>query len=175
VIVFSLDVPLAQWEAIPDWDSTGGRLEAVRRQLRSSFARQLDRIVPFSPLSPATQREILRQQVRELRTELGSYRVGIQLRQSAVDLICSRGYSAENGAVELVPYFRSSVADPIRKLVANRRRDSMVMVHVKARDGEIVFQSSRGRDSGASTALTDERVTRRRGTKKSRRETGEIG
>ena len=93
--------------------------ERLRRQFLPEFLNRLDEVVVFAPLSPASLRNILAQQVRLATSRLSSaeFNITISLAPSAADFLLEEGYDAVNGARPLRRLIERVVVTELSRLI----------------------------------------------------------
>lgn len=109
---------------------------------RPEFFNRIDAVVRFTPLTPATIREITTKELTELATREGMRKAGLTLQWSeeVLDLIAAQGFDPRFGARPLQRTLETLVVAPLaRFLLAHPRvRNTTVRVTVTVQ-GELMF------------------------------------
>ncbi len=129
-------------------------MSAVRRHFSPEFVNRIDAIITYAPLSAATLRSILDQQLEELqrhiRKRLGGRAFTISVTEAAREFLLEKGTSPEFGARELKRTIHRSLVQPLAALqVAEKIRPGAVVVaDWDRRTDRLRLVPQRGRDAG---------------------------
>ncbi len=88
-------------------------LNELRKLFRPEFINRLDSVIVFRALSHADIREIVQLEIGKLRQRVVENRLGLELRESALEWLAEHGYSAEYGARPLKRLIQQDVETPL--------------------------------------------------------------
>ena len=130
-------------------DSAGGDLsegarnqvtEALRAHFKPEFLNRIDDIIFFHSLGRAHIRRIVRIQMGLLTARLADRHRGIELSESAVDLVAEHGFDAAYGARPLKRTLQRLVLDPLATRMLNGELPEGGEIVVDAKDGALTFE-----------------------------------
>ena len=132
-------------------DDSGGDLdEGVRRQVadalrahfKPEFLNRIDDVIFFHSLGRAHIREIITIQIQQLTERLAERRVGIELSDTALDLLAVHGFDPVYGARPLRRTLQRLVLDPLATKLLDGQLPEGGSVRVEAAGGDLVFETS---------------------------------
>ncbi|MFP4075239.1 MAG: ATP-dependent chaperone ClpB [Halochromatium sp.] len=116
-------------------------MESVRQAFRPEFINRLDEIVVFHPLDEAQIRAIAGIQIGYLKQRLADREMGIQLSDTALDLLGEAGFDPVYGARPLRRAIRAQLENPLAQQILAGKFAPGDTIEVDARDGELLFES----------------------------------
>ena len=126
----------------PDGSISAEAQQAVRAELRGSFRpeflNRLDEIIMFRPLTRENLSGIVDIMVDGLRKRLADRRVGLELTDSAKQLIIDRGYDPLYGARPLRRYLQSSAETLIAREILRGDISAGSTITLDVENGELV-------------------------------------
>ncbi|MDA1093316.1 MAG: ATP-dependent chaperone ClpB [Acidobacteria bacterium] len=129
-------------------DTAGGDLsegvrqqvtEALRAHFKPEFLNRIDDIIFFHSLGRAHIRRIVHIQMELLTARLADRHIGIQLSESAVDLLAAQGFDPAYGARPLKRALQRLVLDPLATRMLNGALPEGGEVVVGVDGGELTF------------------------------------
>ncbi|MFQ5828375.1 MAG: ATP-dependent chaperone ClpB [Candidatus Methylomirabilia bacterium] len=115
-------------------------LEELRNNLRPEFLNRIDEIVIFNALGRAEITKIVEIQARHLKTRLADKRIGIELTESAKELLAREGYDPTFGARPLKRTIQRLVQDPLALRLLEGEFQEGDTVTVDADNGQVIFK-----------------------------------
>jgi ATP-dependent Clp protease ATP-binding subunit ClpC len=110
----------------------------LRKIFSPEFLNRIDNIVFFGHLEPDQVRAIVRMQIDQLaKLVQDQHGVTLQVEDSAVDLICEKGYVREYGARSIQRTIQRLVTEPLSRKILEGLRGA---VRVRTENGEIVLE-----------------------------------
>lgn len=143
-LVLSLHISTDDWPTGTGAEETLYRHIGIRQQLPSPLANLVDKLVPFFPLEIDAQRSIVREGLKTLRDRLRDQNVHVKMGNSAYDLIVREAYSDQAGASRILPMFEEIISKKLLEKAGRGAPDEGLVVHIRARDGKILFQKNAG-------------------------------
>ncbi len=114
-------------------------MDALRSQFRPEFLNRIDEVIVFHSLGLEQTKKIVDIQLEGLRKRLAERRVGLELTESAKELLAAQGYDPAYGARPLKRTIQHRLVDPLAlKLLSGEYREGDTIV-VDALDGEFLF------------------------------------
>jgi len=125
---------------------------ALRAAFKPEFLNRIDDIIVFHRLGREHLAEIVQIQLRRLRKLLADQKLGLELSERAIDLVCEEGYDPAFGARPLKRAIQRLVQDPLAKeILAGRYRPGDTIYVDRAGDhltfGQVAFASGSGGNS----------------------------
>jgi len=111
----------------------------VQAQFRPEFINRLDEIVVFHPLGKAQIREIARIQTSYLQKRLGERQIGIELEDSALQLLGNVGFDPVYGARPLKRAIQQQLENPLAQKILSGEFTAGDSIRVAAEGGALVF------------------------------------
>ena len=115
--------------------------DAVKRHLRPELLNRISRTVVFNPLSKENVREIAEKFIARLNARLGDQCITVTLEESVYELLMERGYSAELGARPMERAIESLIAQPLAKMILERRLDQGTELIASVSEGRVIFET----------------------------------
>jgi ATP-dependent Clp protease ATP-binding subunit ClpB len=116
--------------------------EALTEHFRPEFLNRIDEIVEFQPLTRDQLGEIVELQLRRLRDRLAERGLGLELTDSAKDLVAEAGWDPTYGARPLKRALQRLVENPLALRLLEGEFAEGDTVRVDAQDGELVFEKT---------------------------------
>ncbi|MBI5462420.1 MAG: ATP-dependent Clp protease ATP-binding subunit [Gammaproteobacteria bacterium] len=112
-------------------------IHECKKYFRPEFINRIDDIVVFHPLSQAVLRDILDYPLRELQNELADKGVGLEIDDSARDVLVKEGYEPMFGARPLRRTVERLLVQPIAQLLVEGAIGRGGILKVTALDGRV--------------------------------------
>jgi ATP-dependent Clp protease ATP-binding subunit ClpA/CHAT domain-containing protein len=112
-------------------------MERLRETFRPEFLNRIDEIVIFRPLSQEQARAITRLQMNELAARLLEQGLTLHADESAIDLLCTEGFSQTQGARPLRRVIEKMLTVPLSLRILLANIPERGEVHVSAVDGKL--------------------------------------
>ncbi len=127
--------------------------DAVKAWFRPEFFNRIDRVLPFSPLSQSSIRQILDLKVDGLRGRAGfqSRRVSLDLSEDACEFLAEVGYLPAYGARQLQRALTDRVLAPVSGLLNERVGSEALTVSVGTEAGALSFKAEENADDLETT------------------------
>lgn len=94
--------------------------ETIASEMSREFINRVDATIVFQPLSRATVRQIAKDEIRRTRERLATRGYDLEIGQPVIDIVASKGYSAELGARHLQRNIESLLIAPLALLPRGR-------------------------------------------------------
>jgi len=114
-------------------------MESVQAHFRPEFINRVDDIVVFHPLGKSQLRAIVDIQLGYLRKRLADRDIGLELDDSARDLLGEAGFDPVYGARPLKRAIQSQVENPLAQRILRGEFGPGAKIKVSAKGGELVF------------------------------------
>lgn len=118
--------------------------DSVMAQLRSSFKpeflNRIDEIVLFKPLQRAEIFKIIDLQIADLSKRLSELEIGIELTDSAKDLILEEAYSVQYGARPVKRYIQREIETRLSRMLIAEELIPGNTAKIKAENGELIIE-----------------------------------
>ncbi len=114
-------------------------LERLRETFRPEFLNRIDEVVIFRPLNSDQARAITRLQMNELATRLLEQGLVLQADESAIELLCTEGFSATQGARPLRRVIEKLLTVPLSLRILLANIPERGEVHVSAAEGKLAI------------------------------------
>ena len=111
--------------------------ELLRRSFRPEFLNRIDETVCYKPLTEAEIGQIAELQIRNLRKNLDSKQLKLEITDKAMDIIVREGYDPIYGARPLKRFIQSHVETEIAKCILKDDPAPGATVTVDGTDGSI--------------------------------------
>ncbi|MEJ1353995.1 MAG: ATP-dependent chaperone ClpB [Candidatus Sedimenticola sp. (ex Thyasira tokunagai)] len=132
-----------------DYDSMKSAvMEVVSSHFRPEFINRVDEMVVFHPLGREQIRAISAIQINYLQKRLEDHDIGLELSESALDLLGEAGFDPVYGARPLKRAIRQQLENPLAQEILAGRFSSGDRVCVDAKEGVLVFDSEGGPGCG---------------------------
>src|SRR5437763_1525711 len=118
--------------------------EALKQHFRPEFLNRIDDTIVFHELTKAEVTQIVDLMIRRVRTQLESQGLGLELTDSAKELLADKGYDPTLGARPLRRAIQRMVEDPLSERILFKEFRAGVTIIVDAENDEIVFRSIEG-------------------------------
>jgi ATP-dependent Clp protease ATP-binding subunit ClpB len=125
-------------------------VEEMRERFRPEFLNRIDEIVVFEPLTREQLREIAGLQLRRLRERLAERGLGLELTESAEDVLAEAGWDPTYGARPLKRAIQRLVENPLALRLLEGDFADGDTVSVDAVDGELVFERAGASEPAAA-------------------------
>ncbi|MFL5971668.1 MAG: AAA family ATPase, partial [Gaiellaceae bacterium] len=116
--------------------------EAMREFFRPEFLNRIDEVVEFHALNREQLGEIVELQLRRLRDRLADRGLGLELTDSAKELVTEAGWDPTYGARPLKRALQRLVENPLALRLLEGEFAEGDTVRVDAKDGELVFEKA---------------------------------
>ncbi len=114
-------------------------MDALQGHFRPEFLNRIDEVVVFHPLTREDIKRIVDIQLEGLCKRLAERRIGLELTDSARELLATQGYDPAYGARPLKRTIQHNLVDPLAlKVLAGEYHEGEAVV-VDALDGEFLF------------------------------------
>jgi ATP-dependent Clp protease ATP-binding subunit ClpB len=121
-------------------------MEAMHQRFKPEFLNRIDEFVIFHSLDLGRIREIVEIQVKRLEERLREKKYGIELSESARDLLAREGYQPAFGARPLKRVIQRLIQDPLARRIIAGEVEEGAMITVDS-DGEKMVFSAAGPSS----------------------------
>jgi ATP-dependent Clp protease ATP-binding subunit ClpC len=118
--------------------------EALKQHFRPEFLNRIDETIVFHELTKAEVTQIVDLMIKRVCTQLESQGLGLELTQSAKELLADKGYDPTLGARPLRRAIQRMVEDPMSERILWKEFRAGETVIVDAENGEIVFRTVEG-------------------------------
>ncbi len=112
-------------------------MERLRETFRPEFLNRIDEVVIFRPLTQEQARAITRLQMDELAARLLEQGLTLYAEESAIDLLCTEGFSQTQGARPLRRLIEKMLTVPLSLRILLGNIPERAEVHVSAADGKL--------------------------------------
>lgn len=116
-----------------------GVLETAQRTLRPEFYNRIGRVIVFYPIGRGDLRRIVDKLLGRVRERLADRGLGLELDDSAYDLLIRQGYSEAFGVRELERAVENLVADPLANAILEQRFQPGEVITMTVRQERMVF------------------------------------
>ena len=110
----------------------------LRRQFRPEFLNRLDEIICFKPLTKTELNGIIDILTESLRKRLADKTLGLEITDTAKQLIIERGFDPVFGARPLKRYLQASVETLIAKTILSGEMEAGHVITIDVENGELV-------------------------------------
>ncbi len=117
-------------------------MEVVAQEFRPEFINRIDEAVVFHPLVQEQIRAISKIQIGELRGRLQEKEIGLELTESALDLLGEAGFDPVFGARPLKRAIQQKLENPLAQDLLAGRFMSGDTINVDVQDKHLVFQKA---------------------------------
>jgi ATP-dependent Clp protease ATP-binding subunit ClpB len=118
-------------------------LAELKRHFRPEFLNRVDETVVFEPLGKDQIRQIASLQTRGLIGRLFGMRIGVEIDDSALDLVAKKGYDPVYGARPLKRVIQKEIETPVSKMIIAGELAEGMTLKVSGDDGgRITFEVS---------------------------------
>jgi ATP-dependent Clp protease ATP-binding subunit ClpB len=117
-------------------------LAELKRHFRPEFLNRVDETVVFEPLGKDQIRQIASLQTRGLIGRLFGMRIGVEIDDSALDLVAKKGYDPVYGARPLKRVIQKEIETPVSKMIIAGELAEGMTLKVSGEEGRIVFTVS---------------------------------
>ena len=124
--------------------------EAMREFFRPEFLNRIDEVVEFHALTRDQLGEIVELQLRRLRDRLGDRGLGLELTDSAKELVAEAGWDPSYGARPLKRALQRLVENPLALRLLEGEFAEGDTVRVDVEDGELAFQRAAAAEPAAA-------------------------
>ena len=124
--------------------------EAMREFFRPEFLNRIDEVVVFHALTRDQLGEIVELQLRRLRDRLGDRGLGLELTDSAKELVAEAGWDPSYGARPLKRALQRLVENPLALRLLEGEFAEGDTVRVDVEDGELAFQRAAAAEPAAA-------------------------
>jgi ATP-dependent Clp protease ATP-binding subunit ClpB len=124
--------------------------EAMSEIFRPEFLNRIDEIVEFRPLSKEQIAEIVDLQLRRVRERLAERGLGLELTDSAKEVLAEAGWDPTYGARPLKRAIQRLLENPLALRLLEGEFTEGDTVRVDAPDGELVFEKARAAEPAAA-------------------------
>jgi ATP-dependent Clp protease ATP-binding subunit ClpA len=121
-------------------DTSAKSRDAVSKLFNPEFRNRLDGIIAFSPLTPEIMKKVVHKFMAELSGQLKQKKVRIDLTDSAVDWLASKGFDPLYGARPLSRIIQSEIKDALSEEVLFGRLKKGGRVTIDLKEDELDFE-----------------------------------
>ena len=114
--------------------------DAIKRHLRPELLNRISRTVVFNPLSKENVREIAEKFIARLNARLGEQGLRLTVDESVYALLMREGYSPEFGARPMERAVEALIAQPLAKVILERRFEPGAEFIVRASGQRVTFE-----------------------------------
>jgi len=114
----------------------------VKATFRPEFVNRIDEIVVFHPLAPEQIASIARIQLRALEQRLAKLDIHLVASKEALAHVAEAGFDPVYGARPLKRAIQQEIENPLAKEILSGAFAAGDTVHVRVKDGRIVFDKS---------------------------------
>jgi ATP-dependent Clp protease ATP-binding subunit ClpB len=111
----------------------------LKQHFRPEFLNRVDEIVVFDPLGKEQIRQIATLQTHGLVSRLLGMRIGVEIEESALDLVAQKGYDPVYGARPLKRVIQKEIETPVSKMIIAGELADGGTLKINANDGKIEF------------------------------------
>ncbi|CAN5133012.1 ATP-dependent Clp protease ATP-binding subunit [soil metagenome] len=129
-----------------------GLLEEAKKAFKPEFINRLDDIIVFHQLTKVDLLQIVELEVAKVFGRIKEKEVGIDLDQSAKELLIEKGYDPQYGARPMRRAVERYLEDPFAEELLRGNVKAGDVVHVIAADGKLTFQVTQPQDSESEPA-----------------------
>jgi len=119
-------------------------LSELKLHFRPEFLNRVDEIVVFDPLGKEQIRQIAALQTHGLVNRLLGMRIGVDIEDSALDLIAEKGYDPVYGARPLKRVIQKDMETPVSKMIIAGELGEGRTLKISGNDGRIEFNVVNG-------------------------------
>lgn len=123
-------------------DTSAKSRDAVSKLFNPEFRNRLDDIIAFSPLTPDIMKKVVHKFMAELSGQLKQKKVRIDLTDSAVDWLASKGFDPFYGARPLSRIIQSEIKDALSEEVLFGRLKKGGRVTIDLKEDKLDFEYS---------------------------------
>jgi len=123
-------------------DTSAKSRDAVSKLFNPEFRNRLDAIISFSPLTPDIMRKVVHKFMAELSGQLKQKKVRIDLTDSAVNWLASKGFDPLYGARPLSRIIQSEIKDALSEEVLFGRLKKGGRVTIDLKEDRLYFEYS---------------------------------
>jgi ATP-dependent Clp protease ATP-binding subunit ClpB len=146
----SREIQSATENPLADRDIRSDVLQVLRDHFKPEFLNRVDDIVVFKQLSREQIARIIDVQLEKLRKTLDERGIGLELDDSARDLLVQEGYDPVYGARPLKRAIQTLVQNPLAVSLLKGEIASGSTVNVSAEKGEMNFTPKKGEQKAVS-------------------------
>ncbi|CAM3174103.1 ATP-dependent Clp protease ATP-binding subunit [Stackebrandtia soli] len=128
-------------------------MDALAARFRPEFVNRIDEIILFSGLDPTQLRQITALFVDKTRRRLAAQKVGLIVRDAAIDWLAERGYQPEFGARPLRRTIQRQLENRVSALLLSDEVGEGDAITVDVDGGELSFEIEHG--GGGEAAASD--------------------
>ena len=88
-------------------------LEAVKKRFPPEFVNRLDKVIVFSPLTPAMMEKIVELQLKRVEKRLKKQKITLEVSSQAKKYLAKKGFDPEYGARPLKRLIQEAVLNPL--------------------------------------------------------------
>jgi ATP-dependent Clp protease ATP-binding subunit ClpB len=115
-------------------------MELVRKHFRPEFINRIDEMVIFSHLEQKQLRGIVNNYAHKLNQALKERSLSLRLTDSAIELLCERGYDRDYGARPMKRVFQRDIQNPLAMEILAGKYPPGSGVLVDVSGGQFRFQ-----------------------------------
>jgi ATP-dependent Clp protease ATP-binding subunit ClpC len=129
-----------------------GLLEEAKKAFKPEFINRLDDIIVFHQLTRVDLLQIVELEVAKVFRRIKEKEVGIDLDQSAKEMLIEKGYDPQYGARPMRRAVERYLEDPFAEELLRGNVKAGDVVHVSAAGGKLTFQVTQPQDSESEPA-----------------------
>ncbi|PLX06922.1 MAG: type VI secretion system ATPase TssH, partial [Marinilabiliales bacterium] len=118
-------------------------MEELKRTIRPEFLNRIDEIIMFTPLTEEQIKEVVRLQFSLLQKTLQKQQVTIEITDSAIDLIASKGFDPQYGARPVKRVIQKQLLNELSKKILSGDVSSDAEVFVDVDGDELIFTNQK--------------------------------
>ncbi len=111
----------------------------LRKSLRPEFLNRIDEIVMFRPLTPDQISDIVRLQLKGIRSMLEAYKIRLEITDDAVAWLSEKGYDPQSGARPVKRLIQKELVNELSKEIIAGNISVESVVKVSVRQGKLIF------------------------------------
>jgi ATP-dependent Clp protease ATP-binding subunit ClpB len=117
-------------------------MELVRKHFRPEFINRIDEMVIFSHLEQKQLRGIVNNYIEKLNQALKERGLSLMLTDSAIELLCERGYDRDYGARPMKRVFQRDIQNPLAMEILAGKYEPGSSILVDVSGGQFRFQNA---------------------------------
>jgi ATP-dependent Clp protease ATP-binding subunit ClpB len=114
----------------------------VKQHFRPEFVNRIDEIVVFHPLDQANIASIARIQLKSLEERMRKLEIKLDVTEAALTVVAQAGFDPVYGARPLKRAIQQQIENPLAKEILGGKFGAGDTIHVREKNGEIVFAKS---------------------------------
>ena len=116
-------------------------MNLLRQTIRPEFLNRIDEVIMFQPLLLNDIRQIIKNQLTDLKKQLAKSGVTLEFTDYALDYLAENGFDAQFGARPLKRLIQKQIVNQLSKKLLGGNIDKTKPVLVDVFDGTVVFRN----------------------------------